>query len=184
MISAWAAIPYTSLAGARQAAFEHRKRARAGGDPRALARRVPTFADAADKVIAIHRASWRPGSKSEAQWAGKPRRLRNAETRQEACRRAIDSRRDGRPTADLEHQGGDGTEVAAADIGDHEVGDSRKGTVPIIRQVRPWERLFPRTRANGGISKRCLTPRSPQLSRRFATPAPGPAPSWPWSFSS
>ena len=60
--------PYTSLAEARQTAFEHRKRARAGGDPRARARTAPTFADAADKVIAIHRASWRPGSKSEAQW--------------------------------------------------------------------------------------------------------------------
>ncbi|MCY3932086.1 MAG: Arm DNA-binding domain-containing protein [Acidobacteria bacterium] len=57
--------PYTSLAEARQTAFEHRKCARAGGDPRARARNVPTFADAADKVIAIHRPSWRPGSKSE-----------------------------------------------------------------------------------------------------------------------
>ena len=60
--------PYTSLAEARQTAFEHRKRARAGIDPRARAGSVPTFAEAADKVIAIHRASWRPGSKSEAQW--------------------------------------------------------------------------------------------------------------------
>ena len=60
--------PYTSLAEARQAAFEHRKLARAGGDPRALRRRAPTFAEAAEKVIAIHREAWRPGSKSEAQW--------------------------------------------------------------------------------------------------------------------
>lgn len=60
--------PYTSLAEARQTAFEHRKLARAGGDPRALTRRVPTFADAAERVISVHRASWRPGSKSEAQW--------------------------------------------------------------------------------------------------------------------
>ena len=62
------AYPYTSLAEARQTAFEHRKCARAGGDPRSRARSVPTFADAADKVIAIHRPSWRPGSKSEGQW--------------------------------------------------------------------------------------------------------------------
>lgn len=60
--------PYTSLREARQAAFDHRKLARAGGDPRALKRSVPTFAEAAEKVIAIHRASWRPGSKSENQW--------------------------------------------------------------------------------------------------------------------
>ncbi|MDE2848992.1 MAG: tyrosine-type recombinase/integrase [Acidobacteriota bacterium] len=60
--------PYTSLAEARQTAFEHRKCSRAGGDPRARARSAPTFADAAEKVIAIHRTSWRPGSKSEGQW--------------------------------------------------------------------------------------------------------------------
>ena len=60
--------PYTSLAEARQAAFEHRKLARAGGDPRALRKRAPTFAEATEKVIAIHRKAWRPGSKSEAQW--------------------------------------------------------------------------------------------------------------------
>lgn len=60
--------PYTSLAEARQAAFEHRKLARAGGDPRALRRSAPTFAEATEKVIAIHRDAWRPGSKSEAQW--------------------------------------------------------------------------------------------------------------------
>ena len=60
--------PYTSLAEARQAAFEHRKLARAGGDPRALRHRAPTFAEATEKVIAIHGAAWRPGSKSEAQW--------------------------------------------------------------------------------------------------------------------
>ena len=60
--------PYTSLAEARQAAFEHRKLARAGGDPRALRHSAPTFAEATEKVIAIHGAAWRPGSKSEAQW--------------------------------------------------------------------------------------------------------------------
>ena len=60
--------PYTSLAEARQAAFEHRKLARAGGDPRALRHSTPTFAEATEKVIAIHGAAWRPGSKSEAQW--------------------------------------------------------------------------------------------------------------------
>ena len=60
--------PYTSLAEARQAAFEHRKLARAGGDPRSFRKRAPTFAEAAEMVIAIHRKAWRPGSKSEAQW--------------------------------------------------------------------------------------------------------------------
>lgn len=60
--------PYTTLAEAREKAFSYRKLSRAGGDPRALHRSVPTFAAAVENVIAIHRASWRPGGKSEAQW--------------------------------------------------------------------------------------------------------------------
>ena len=64
--------PYTSLAEARETAFEYRKLARAGGDPRTLRpgaqNGVPTFREAVEKVIAMHRASWRPGSTSEAQW--------------------------------------------------------------------------------------------------------------------
>ena len=60
--------PYTTLAEARKAAFEYRKLARAGGDPRALKRATPNFVDALEKVLAIHRASWRAGSKNEAQW--------------------------------------------------------------------------------------------------------------------
>ena len=61
-------FPYTSLREARLKAFEYRKIARDGGDPRGHGRRAPTFREAADKVIAIHRAGWRPGSKSESQW--------------------------------------------------------------------------------------------------------------------
>ena len=60
--------PYVTLAEARQKAFEYRKLSRAGGDPRVSRHGIPTFAEAAGKVIAIHRASWRPGGKSEDQW--------------------------------------------------------------------------------------------------------------------
>ena len=60
--------PYTSLAEARQKAFEHRKLARAGRDPRASKDAAPTFEDALEEVLAIQRPSWRPGSRSEAQW--------------------------------------------------------------------------------------------------------------------
>ena len=60
--------PYTTLAEARQTAFEYKKLARAGGDPRALKTTAPTFEDALEKVLAIHREAWRPGSKSEDQW--------------------------------------------------------------------------------------------------------------------
>ncbi|WP_420637040.1 tyrosine-type recombinase/integrase [Candidatus Palauibacter sp.] len=60
--------PYTTLAEARETAFEYRKLSRAGGDPRALKQEMPNFEQAAETVIAIHRASWRAGGKSEAQW--------------------------------------------------------------------------------------------------------------------
>lgn len=61
-------FPYTSLREARLKAFEYRKIARNGEDPRGHGRKAPTFREAADKVIAIHGAGWRPGSKSESQW--------------------------------------------------------------------------------------------------------------------
>ena len=58
-----------TLAEARQAAWDNRRIARAGGDPRADGKRVsPTFADAAEKVIAMHRPTWREGGGSESQW--------------------------------------------------------------------------------------------------------------------
>ena len=60
-------FPYTSLAEARQAAFDYRKLARAGGDPLAFKRRpdIPTFAEAVEKVIAIHKPTWRNARSAE-----------------------------------------------------------------------------------------------------------------------
>ena len=62
--------PYVSLSGARQTAFEFRKLAREGGDPRALRsrQRAPTFAEAANTVIGIHEPGWKDGGKSANQW--------------------------------------------------------------------------------------------------------------------
>ena len=64
------AYPYTSLAEARRKAFENRRLARAGGDPRAAVAEspAPTFEQALEEVLAIQRVSWRPGGRSEAQW--------------------------------------------------------------------------------------------------------------------
>ena len=61
---------WTTLAEARAAARANKKLAIQGGDPLALkaGRHVPTFAEAADKVIAIHAEGWRDGGKSERQW--------------------------------------------------------------------------------------------------------------------
>ena len=61
---------FLTLSGARQQAFEYRKLARSGGDPRALrpAQAVPTFAEAAETVIGIHEPGWKDGGKTAAQW--------------------------------------------------------------------------------------------------------------------
>ena len=60
--------PFTSLAEARSKAFEHKKLARSGGDPRtARGRGVPTFAELAEKVIALHKKGWK-GHVNERQW--------------------------------------------------------------------------------------------------------------------
>ena len=58
-----------TLAESRQAAWDNRRIARAGGDPRAAGKRVsPTFAGAAEKVITMHRQAWKEGAGSESQW--------------------------------------------------------------------------------------------------------------------
>ena len=61
--------PLVTLAEARDKAFANRKLARAGGDPMAVQRRrdVPTFEEAAAKVIELHRPNWR-NTKHAAQW--------------------------------------------------------------------------------------------------------------------
>ena len=59
-----------SLAEARDAAIDNRRMIRAGGDPladRARSRKVPTFSEAAEAVIAVNRERWR-GSRTEQNW--------------------------------------------------------------------------------------------------------------------
>ena len=62
-----------SLADARELALANRKVARSGGDPLAERRRadgVPTFAEAVEKVIAIHSGIWKHPEKTKQQWRG------------------------------------------------------------------------------------------------------------------
>ncbi|MCY4429400.1 MAG: tyrosine-type recombinase/integrase [Rhodospirillales bacterium] len=63
-------VRLVSLAEAREAAFENRKLARAGGDPLALraARRVPTFAELLERTIEVYAEGWRSGGKTESHW--------------------------------------------------------------------------------------------------------------------
>ena len=55
-----------SLSEARKKALANRRTIERGLDPRGS--RVPTFSQAAEKVIAIHAAGWKQGGKSERQW--------------------------------------------------------------------------------------------------------------------
>lgn len=63
------AFPIVSLTEARRRAADNAAAVRRG-DPivRAVRRSVPTLAEASDATLAIHAASWKPGSKSEKQW--------------------------------------------------------------------------------------------------------------------
>ncbi|MYA63919.1 MAG: tyrosine-type recombinase/integrase [Gemmatimonadetes bacterium] len=57
--------PIVTLAKARQAALENRRAASEGRDPRSGG--IPTFSEAAEKVITIHRPTWR-SPRQEAEW--------------------------------------------------------------------------------------------------------------------
>ena len=59
---------FVTLAEARDKAFDNRRAARTGRNPVAE-RSIPTFAEAVEKVIALHRDSWK-GEGSEKQWRG------------------------------------------------------------------------------------------------------------------
>ena len=61
------AYPVVTLAEAREAALANRRIAAQGKDPRRVAA-MPTFAQSAEAVIAMHRPTWKPGSRSEQQW--------------------------------------------------------------------------------------------------------------------
>ena len=62
-------VRLVTLAEARDAALANRKLARAGGDPMATQRTsVPTFEQAAGKVLAMHRPAWK-SAKHAGQWA-------------------------------------------------------------------------------------------------------------------
>jgi len=59
-------FPIVTLAEAREKALENLRAVAKGRDPRGGG--VPTFAQAAEKVVAIHRTTWRRGSRSEQTW--------------------------------------------------------------------------------------------------------------------
>ena len=62
------AYPVITLAMARERAVENARTVALGRDPRRASNGVPTFAKAAETVIAIHAENWRPGSRSDEAW--------------------------------------------------------------------------------------------------------------------
>lgn len=62
--------PITTLAKARTAALENAQAVADGLDPRRGG--IPTFSDAAERTIAMHREAWKPSSRAntEQQWRG------------------------------------------------------------------------------------------------------------------
>ena len=64
--------PYVTLAEARDTAFDFRRMAKRGVDPRELQRQknVPTFKQAAERVIALNRPIWKAGASTERVWRG------------------------------------------------------------------------------------------------------------------
>ncbi|WP_420438304.1 tyrosine-type recombinase/integrase [Candidatus Palauibacter sp.] len=58
--------PEITLAEARRKALDNSREVRHGGDPRGGG--VPTFAEAADRTIELHRDGWKAGSPLPAQW--------------------------------------------------------------------------------------------------------------------
>ncbi len=58
-------FPVVSLAEARKAALENRRALAQGHDPRTS---VPTLAQASERVLAIHSASWKDGARSAQIW--------------------------------------------------------------------------------------------------------------------
>ena len=61
--------PVVTLAEARDAALDCKRAARRGDDPRTLrAGGVPTFAEAAERVISLHEPTWKGGGRTAESW--------------------------------------------------------------------------------------------------------------------
>ena len=60
--------PITTLAAAREKALLNARMVAEGGDPRTPIAVTPTFAEALNAVIGIHRDNWKDGGKSEQDW--------------------------------------------------------------------------------------------------------------------
>ena len=113
---------WTTPSEARAMAQTNRKIARMGGDPCAGRRAaVPTFAEAANIVIALHAANWRDAGKSEKQWRGSLRDYALPRLGRKTVAEDHHGRRAGHVVADLERKAGNRPPRSPANFGDHGV---------------------------------------------------------------
>ena len=61
-------FPVITLAEAREKALENRRAVAQGRDPRDRSGGIPTFAQAVEKVIQIHKPNWKDGARSAELW--------------------------------------------------------------------------------------------------------------------
>ena len=94
--------PVVSLAEAREKALENRQAVAQGRDPQSKPSDIPTFEDAAERVIALHEPTWRGRRAICGDMAREPAGLRLPEARAQAGFRHQHVGRDGRFTANLE----------------------------------------------------------------------------------
>ena len=168
--------PLVTLAEARIAAFENRKIARAGGDPRALRRQlsVPTFSEAVESVIAIHRPGWKDAQKNEHQWRGEPENLCHSDIRASAGQRNRPYARHGRADPALVGKARD--DAAGAPANQHRHGMGHRARLSPRRSRRRRHRCgrCPSPTVPRNIIKRYHLGRSRMPSRASAPAPPGP----------
>ena len=68
------AYPTVTLAEARDKAAKNWRAATQGRDPRVMAAEIPTFAEAAENVIALHQPTWKTGAQEARIWRSSIRR--------------------------------------------------------------------------------------------------------------
>ena len=84
---------------------------------------MPTFEQALEEVLAIHRGSWRDGGKSEGQWRASLRDYAIPQLGRRPVDAITTAGRDGCVDADLEREACDRAAGAPADRRDHALGD-------------------------------------------------------------
>ena len=116
--------PLVPLKEAREKALANRKLAREGGDPLAEKRRTrttPTFAEAAAKVIELHRPSW-SNDRSALQWESSLRDYVLPYIGGKPLNPDIHRRRDGDVATNLVREAGDRPTCPPTDQHGHEMG--------------------------------------------------------------